>query len=115
MPSENKELAFRSVGAVKGFEGTGYYINLERACGAYQTAKEFLRGGATTKHQCEDAFYNGRISERVFRWCLFASKWSAHRLASLDQDRCYQKLGYAGLNRRIARVRLLMGIAPLRV
>jgi len=95
---------------IPGFENTGHYRKIERACGAFQTARELVRAGVTMADA--DAMYrHGRISGDVQAWLTLANHWCAVRLSSERQDRAYARIGADGVARRIARVRRMFGLA----
>lgn len=61
--------------------------------------------GFSTFAQAEQAFRDGRISERDWRVCLLARDWSGQRFTSGRQDRAYVRLGKEAFARRFVRGR----------
>lgn len=95
---------------VEGFENTGAYRTLARACGPFQTAKELVRIGVTPD-EADRMVREGRIDTDTHRWLRLANEWCAFRYSSDWQERAYARLGSEVFNRRIARMRRLFGLA----
>ena len=69
-------MSFSTIPRSAGFEGTGYFLNMERGCGAYETAREFYRThGGLSWDMLSQALLHRTISDNTYRWLHFILRW----------------------------------------